>query len=255
MRLLLASALMQLRMSRTSPDTLQACVLAPLLTIVFLTISQYSGRASVAPFAVVAPTLMALWTTGLSTAGQMITNDRNLGTLESVLATPASLPVVLLGRMCAVTVMGLVAFAESWLAAGIVFGRWLAIPHPFVLLAVLAVTGLAEAGTAGLLSPLFVLTPSARTVQNTLSYPFYLLSGILVPITFLPGWLQPIGRVVFLSWSADLLRASLARPPVTELVPRLAVTLLLGAAGYAVGVVLLMRVLKAVRRSGTVVHT
>jgi ABC-2 type transport system permease protein len=254
MRLFLSSSLMQFRLSRKSPDTLQACVTAPLLTVVFLTISQYS-RTSVTSFAVVAPTLMALWTTGLFTAGQMITDDRNLGTLESVLATPAPLPVVLLGRMCAVTMMGLVAFAESWLAAGIVFGRWLAIPHPFDLLAVLVVTGLATAGSAGLLSPLFVLTPSARTVQNTLSYPFYLLSGVLVPITFLPGWLQPMGRLVFLSWSADLLRASLARPPVTGFVPGLAVILLLGAIGYAVGVILLMRVLRAVRLSGTVVHT
>ncbi|MDX3230403.1 ABC transporter permease [Streptomyces sp. ME19-01-6] len=255
MRLLLTAFVFQLRLSGRSPDTFQVCVTAPLLSAVFLTVSEYSGRGDLASYAVVAPTLMSLWTLALSVAGTAITEDRILGTLEGQIAAPAPMAVVLLGRMCSVAVVGLIAFVETWLVAGVGFGRWLAVPHPLALCACLLATGLATAATAGLLSPLFVLTPTARTVQSTLSYPFYLLGGVLVPPSFLPDWLQPVTRIIFLSWCADLLRDSLDAPAVSHLTLRLAAIVSLGAVACGVGMLLLRHVIVWVRRSGTLVHT
>ncbi|MYU25369.1 ABC transporter permease [Streptomyces sp. SID8352] len=251
MRLFLTAVRWQLLLARTSPDTLQVCLTAPLLTVVFLAVSESSGRPDLSAYAVVAPTLMSLWLLSLYTAGELIAEERAQGTLEGMVAAPASFGVVVLGRLCAVTAVGLVAFAESWLTAGVVFGRWLALPHPVATLACLLATGAATAATASILSPLFVLMPSARIVQNTLSYPFYLLSGVLVPVSEFPGWLRPVARTVFLSWSSDLLRDSLAPAPLPSVLPRLAAVLLLGAAGGLLGLVLLRRVLTTVRRLGT----
>ncbi|ONK16049.1 ABC transporter permease [Streptomyces sp. MP131-18] len=251
MRLFVTAARFQLRHLAGSPAAVQVCVTAPLLTVVFLSISDYAGRTDLSPYAVVAPTLMSLWLLALHAAGELITEERDLGTLEGLIAAPARLGTVVMGRMCAVTAIGVVSFAESWLAAGLVFGRWLAFPHPLVVVACLLATVWAAAGTASILSPLFVLMPSARVIQNTLSYPFYLLGGVLVPVTFLPGWVQPVSRAVFLSWSADLLRDGLDPAPVTDAVARLAVILALGSAGCAIGLMLLRRVLNRVRRLGT----
>ncbi|UXY33133.1 ABC transporter permease [Streptomyces sp. HUAS TT20] len=251
MRLFVTAVRWQLLLARNSPDTLQVCLTAPLLTIVFLAVSESSGRTDLSAYGVVAPTLMSLWLLSLYTAGELIAEERALGTLEGMVATPAPLGVVVLGRLSAITAVGLVAFAESWLTAGLVFGRWLALPHPAAALACLLATGASTAATASVLSPLFVLMPSARTVQNTLSYPFYLLSGVLVPVSHFPGWLRPMARIIFLSWSSDLLRDSLAPTPLPSVLPRLTAILLLGAAGGLLGLALLRRVLTAVRRHGT----
>ncbi|WP_431776345.1 ABC transporter permease [Streptomyces cucumeris] len=255
MRLFLNGFLFQLRLSRRSPDTFLVCVTAPLLTTVFLSINAYTGRHELTSYAVVAPTLMSLWALALSVAGSALTEDRDLGTLEGQIAAPAPMALTFLGRMCSVVVVGSMAFAETWLVAGVLFGRWIALPHPVVSVACLLATALATAGTAGLLSPLFVLTPSARTLQNTLTFPFYLLGGVLVPVSVLPQWLRPASYAVFLSWSADLLRDSLATDPVSRPALRLLAVLALGAAGYGMGMLLLHRVVLRVRRTGTLTRT
>jgi ABC-2 type transport system permease protein len=244
----------QLSLVRRSPEAVQTWVTTPLLALAFAAVTEVAHRPDLAVYGVVAPTLMALWTTVLFAAGDMITSERDLGTLELLLSTPARLSVLVLGRLCAVASLNLAAFAESWLVTGVVAG-WVAVPHPAALAATLLVTGLAMAGTASVLSGLFVLMPSARTIQNTLSYPFYLLGGVLVPVSYLPGWLHPAGRLVFLSWSSDLLRAVMAPGPVQALGTRLAVIAGLGAAGYGAGTVLLARVLRRVRALGTLSHT
>ncbi|MFE5867718.1 ABC transporter permease [Streptomyces roseifaciens] len=255
MRLFLTAVRFQLRLARQSPDTVQVCVTAPLLTVVFLAISDSAGRADLSPYAVVAPTLMSLWLLALYTAGELINEERALGTLEGLVAAPARLGTIVAGRLCAVGAVGVVAFAESWLAAGLVFDRWLALPHPVLTAACVLATAWATAGTASILSSLFVLMPSARIVQNTLSYPFYLLGGVLVPVSALPSWLQPGSRAVFLSWSSDLLRDSLDPAAVPLAGLRLAVILALGTAGFGLGLVLLRRVLDRVRRLGTLSRT
>ncbi|GAB1644042.1 hypothetical protein KRMM14A1259_44650 [Krasilnikovia sp. MM14-A1259] len=241
----------QLRQLRRSPDTAQLCVTAPLFTLILLAMTEHAGRGDLAPYAVVAPTLMTLWSAALTLAGQMITEERILGTLEGLVAAPVSLAVLVIGRLSVVTVVGAAAFAEAWLVAGIGFGRWVAPGHPLLFALTVGVAGLATAGTASVLSPLFVLMPTARTIQNTLTYPFYLLGGVLVPVSLLPQWLHPASRAVFLSWAADLLRDSLLARPVGHPGARLLAIAGLGAAGFGVGAYLLHRVLRQVRRTGT----
>jgi len=99
-----------------------------------------------------------------------------------------------------------------------------------------------------------VLARSARIFQNSLSYPFYVLGGVLVPVALLPGWLQPLTRVVFVSWSADLLRDSLSAAPIADPTLRLAAVLGLGATGLGAGIFLLRRVLVRVRALGTLTY-
>ncbi|GAA3117114.1 hypothetical protein GCM10010521_01040 [Streptomyces rameus] len=255
MALFLASLRFQWRLAPRSPGTLQVWATAPLFTAVFLSIAEHAHRTDLTSFSVVAPTLMGQWALALGIAGEIITDERGQGTLEAVIATPCRLSVVVVGRICAVSLLGITAMAEAWLVAGLGFGRWIAVPHPVVLAVALLANAAAMAGTASILSSLFVLMPSARIVQNTLNYPLYLLSGVLVPLSTLPAWLRPLGRLVFLSWSADLFRAALDGAAVSRPVARISVVALLGLSGYLVGALLLARVLRRVRRLGTLTHT
>src|SRR5206468_2583677 len=82
------------------------------------------------------------------------------------------------------------------------------------LIATLAVTAVAMAGTSAAMAAIFVAARAARRFANALGYPFYILGGLLVPITFLPPWLRPLSWLTYLYWSAGLLRDALSAQPV-----------------------------------------
>jgi ABC-2 type transport system permease protein len=52
------------------------------------------------------------------------------------------------------------------------------------------------------ISGLFILTRSATAIANTLLYPFYVVSGLVFPVTALPSWLQPVSAMSPLRWAA-----------------------------------------------------
>jgi len=76
------------------------------------------------------------------------------------------------------------------------------------------------------------------------------LGGILVPVSVLPHWIQPLSSAVFLSWSADLLRAALRPTPMHDFAFRLGMVGFLGACGLALGVWSMRVILVRVRASG-----
>jgi ABC-2 type transport system permease protein len=82
-------------------------------------------------------------------------------------------------------------------------------------------------------------------------FPFFLLGGVLVPVRYLPGWIQPASKAVFLSWSAGLLRATLSPTTLHGVTTSLLAIALLGLAGYATGTLLIDRILRRVRVTGT----
>jgi hypothetical protein len=71
-----------------------------------------------------------------------------------------------------------------------------------------------------------------------------------VPVSLLPHWVRPLSDVVFLSWSADLLRGTLRASPIHHFWLHLGMVAFLGACGYAVGLAALRVILVRVRESG-----
>jgi ABC-2 type transport system permease protein len=246
----LAGAWLEMRIVRANPDTLIPFFIGPLFTIIFLTIVRNSGRHDLQPDALMAPVLMTLWWFALYHGGMLVTSDRWQGVLEWMLAAPASLAVVILGRIASIMVFGLLGFFEVWAAGKIVFGVSIPFEHPFALASTLLVTVYAMAGTAVAFAALFVLTRNAFTFANSSSFPFYVLGGVFVPVAILPGWIQPVTKVVFMSWSSDLLRASLKPAPIHDEWGRLGMVLLLGTVSFAVGRLVLHHVLRRMRGNG-----
>lgn len=245
---------MQQRSMRDNPDWYLTLFLAPLQTIVFVTIFLFAGREDLSAYGVLAPALIALWGMALQTSGELITYERENGSLEGLLAAPARFDVVMFGRISVVTAFSLLAFVECWIAGWLITGSPIPVAHPWIFAATTAVTAWAMTGWAGVMASVFVLARSARTFQNSLSYPFYVLGGVLIPVALLPEWLQPLTRLVFLSWSSDLMRDSLTATPLTEPALRLAAIAVLGLAGYLLGHYLLQKALTRVRTTGSFAH-
>lgn len=255
MQVYLAGWRMQLQSMRGNPDWFLSLILAPLQTVVFVTIFQHVGRSDLTAYGLLAPALIALWALSLQTSGELISKERENGSLEGLLAAPGRFDLGMLGRISAVTALALLAFVECWLTGWLLTGKMLVIAHPLIFGVTVVVTTLAMTGWAGVMAAVFVLARSARTFQNSLSYPFYVLGGVLVPVTLLPEWLQPVTRLVFLSWSSDLFRDSLvAAAPVQAVAVRVTVLCVLGAVGFALSHHLLRRALRRVRTTGSLTY-
>lgn len=241
---------MQARLLARKPDDLMLLFTTPLLTVVFLSIFQYAGRSDLGPYAVVGPAMMAVFQMSLFVSGEIIAAEKGNAVFEATITTPARYSTVLFARTLAVTAVSFLALVES-IIVGAFFGVVVHIHHPVVFAGTLVTTAFAMTGTAVAMAALFVVARSARTFQNALSYPFFVLGGVIVPVTFLPVFLQPLSWVVFLSWSSQLLRDSLASAEVEHAGWRLAAVTGLGLVSLIVGELLLRWTLTRTRVNGT----
>ena len=245
-----AGVRLQLAILRAEYDALLPLFTAPLFTIIFLAIVRQSGRHDLQPDALMAPVLMTMWWLALFLGGNLVTSDRWQGLLEWALATPVGLASVILGRIATIMSVGLVGFFEVWGIGELVFGVGIPFEHPLHLALTLLATAFAMSGTAVAFAALFVLTRNAYTFTNSASFPFYVLGGVFVPIAILPGWIRPLSSAIFMSWSADLLRASLKPAHIHDFWGRLGMVLLLGAVSFAIGRGVLHLVLRRMRVTG-----
>jgi ABC-2 type transport system permease protein len=249
-RAFLAGFALELRIIRSHPDALMPLFTAPLFAIIFLAIVRQSGRHDLEPDALLAPVLMTLLWVALQHAGTLMAGDRWQAVLEPMVAAPSSLASVLLGRVMSLMCFGLLSLIEVWVVGRLVFGVSIPFEHPGELVATLVVTAVAMGGLAVAFSALLVMTRNAYTFTNSTSFPLYLLGGVFVPVALLPDWVQPISTVLFVSWSSDLLRATVNDAPLEDFWPRLGMVLLLGAITFLIGRVILHYVLRRMRSNG-----
>jgi ABC-2 type transport system permease protein len=250
MRAFQAGFALEFRIIRSNPDALMPLFTAPLFTIIFMTIVRQSGRPDLEADALMAPVLMTLLWVALQHAGTLMVGDRWQALLEPVLASPTSLASVLFGRIMSLMCFGLLSFFEVWAVGELVFDVSIPFVHPAELVLTLVCTALAMGGLAVAFSALLVMTRNAYTFTNSTSFPLYLLGGVFVPVAILPDWIQPLSSILFVSWSSDLLRASVKEAPLEDFWVRLGMILFLGALSFAVGRFVLHYVLRRMRASG-----
>jgi ABC-2 type transport system permease protein len=255
MRGFVAGLRLELRIVRASPDALIPLFTAPLFTIIFLAIVRHGGRQDLQPDALMAPVLMTLWWFALFQGGKLVTDDRWQGILEWVLAAPVGLASVILGRVASIMFLGMFGFFEVWGIGELMFGVGIPFEHPLELALTLIATVFAMSGTAVAFAALFVLTRNATTFTNSASFPFYVLGGVFVPIAILPGWIRPLSSAIFMSWSADLLRASLKPAQIGDFWGRLGMVVLLGLVSFTIGRAVLAVVLRRMRVTGELATT
>jgi ABC-2 type transport system permease protein len=241
----------QVQMARHETEDLTPLLTMPLFTLILMAIIIHSGRRDLSGYAVIAPMLLTLAQMGIFVASEMITRERGLQTLELLVATPAPFFLIIVPRIVMITTFGLIGFVESWLLARILFDVHVVIEHPDIFVVTVLVTIAAGTGTALISAALICFARSTRTLQAAVAYPLFLISGVLVPVSYLPDWLEPLSRVVFLYWSADLLRDSLQAAPPEDVLLRLGAIALLGFIAGCLGAALINRMLVHLKREGT----
>lgn len=221
-------------------------------TVIFLSFTQAFGRSDLLVNAIVAPILMTMWSTALWAGGAVMRDDRWQGRLEMHAAAPTSYAVVVVSRVAAVIVLSLLVVPIALTTAWVTYGVDIQVRRPVLLIVTLLVVAAAVVGTGIVFSSMTLLSRAATTFQASASYPFLLLGGVFVPISLLPGWTQPLGRLVFLSWGSDLVRDSIRQSRVPNAGWRLLAVVVLGLAGFLLGRQLFRVVMGKIKVSGEI---
>jgi ABC-2 type transport system permease protein len=178
--------------------------------VIFATIAFYMWRAGARPgsllYVALGAGLMGIWSTTLFGAGGVIQWQRFGGTLELLIAAPPPFLLVLIGQTAAPATVGLYSIAATLVWGRVFFGVPLHIAHPlaFVCSIPATIAGLAAMGIV--MASTFVLYRYGMAFSNLLEYPIWLITGLLVPVTLLPGWVEPIGWLFAPTWGVRAIR-------------------------------------------------
>lgn len=136
--------------------------------------------------------------------------ERSQGTLERLMASPLRRFEIVLGYMLAFTVVALVQGAEVLVFALAVLKVYNA-GSPVLIFGVEALMAIAAVNLAVFLSTFARTEFQAVQFIPLVVVPQILLSGVIVPVSTEPRWLQVVSRVLPLTYAVDALRAVMVR--------------------------------------------
>jgi ABC-2 type transport system permease protein len=197
-----------IQLSRSGFDLLGVTV----WPLVFATIAYYmfgaEGDSDVLLTASLGATVMAIWSSVTTGASGALELQRWLGTLELLVAAPVPLISVIAPITIATAAIGIYALAATLVWGRLLFGIPLDVEHP-LLFALSLPSAILAIGMLGLiLASTLVLYRAALFLGNSFEYPGWLATGLLVPLSVLPGWVTPISWVLAPTWGMEAIRTS-----------------------------------------------
>jgi ABC-2 type transport system permease protein len=139
---------------------------------------------------------------GLSTA---FVTYREKGILRRIKVTPFPLWKFILARIISSL---LVALATSGILIGIgklVYGLTVR-GNPFLIVAVLAIGGLAFLAIGYAIAAFSRNAEVAASYSNLITFPMLFLSGVFFSVSTMPDWIRPVVRILPLGYLVDALR-------------------------------------------------
>jgi ABC-2 type transport system permease protein len=173
-------------------------------------------------FGIVGLIAMDLQHVGVSVFGQRVRMAQIMGYLEAQLATPAPAWLLLAGSPIYDFGIAALRSAVYLVGAAVVFHVRFARVHPASLLMVSVVILLVFLGLGMLTGAATLVARRANPVAAILGALSLLLSGVLYPVSVLPGWLHSASSLLPLTHALEALRQTLllgASP--SELAPSL----------------------------------
>jgi ABC-2 type transport system permease protein len=245
-RLLAHGVVLQFKILTRSGFDLLNAIFWPL---VFATIAYYLFRAGAHPRTLFAAslgaTVMTMWATvGIGASGAL-QFQRRMGTLELLVASPSPFIVLLAPLTISYAALGVYSLVATLVWGWLLFGIAVTLAHPllFVLSIVAAVVSIGMLGL--LVASAFVLYRAAVALGNSLEYPIWIATGLLVPLSILPGWVTEVSWLLAPTWGMRALRDSaLGGPPLPAIGMCLAVIV-----AYGLLAVLFLRYFERVARA------
>jgi ABC-2 type transport system permease protein len=211
-----------------------------------------AGGYNIEGFLLVGAIGMVVWSSTIWSGGYAIEIERTEGTINSLFLTPCSRAAVILGYglgsfaifilpgVSVLTILGFLTAARFDVQS----------PGAVVLAGLALVSGALALGHV--LAGGFVLTRRANLWANFLQTPVYLLSGMVVPVSELPGWLGWFASVFPIGAGMTAMRESLlAGAQVDDIAGSLVAAGISSLVLVVAGSFLLRRVENVAKRSDT----
>ncbi len=143
---------------------------------------------------------------GTAYGGFGLLSEMRSGVVERMRVTPISRFAMLFGRALRdVVVLDMGAILLILIA--VPFGLTIDLAGLFVAMALLSLIGLTMAPISYTLALLLKSEDALAPLITTITLPLLLLSGILLPLTLAPDWLQTLAKINPLSHAVDAIRA------------------------------------------------
>jgi len=208
LRVMLLAFEVEMRQNLTDGFVIFGILIQPLL-VALMALWMLKGKGpDYAIFVVVGSGMTGLWTTLLFNGGNSITGERWTGTLEPLVASPASLRMIIFGKVLANVAQSLGSMIGSYLLISTILGYPLTLARPALFAISLLITVFALVCFGLILASFFILIPDFARMVNTLEFPIYILCGFLFPIALLPGWTTPISYLLSPYWAAQALHGA-----------------------------------------------
>jgi len=155
----------------------------------------------VAPGIIAMVVMMALMT-GLPHA---ISYEKDIGTLDGMLAAPISRLSIILGKVSAQTIRGMIQGFIILLLAVILFGVVIE-GNILLVIALIILTVFSFVGLGILITSFTENEETATMVMMTLMFPMMFLSGVFFPLGQMPWYMQDLAHFLPLTYATTALR-------------------------------------------------
>jgi ABC-2 type transport system permease protein len=146
---------------------------------------------------------------GSTFVGFAIISDWRAGVIERYRVTPVSRVSILAGRVLR-DVLALIIQSIVLILVGVAFGLRAPLPAVLLSFAFIAVVAIGLASASYAVALLLKSEDAFAPMINSVVVPLILLSGIMLPMSLGPGWLQGVARISPFRYIIDAMRDAYA---------------------------------------------
>ena len=209
LQIIISTMKLQMKQSFARPMFRFCLICNPIVNTIFLyEMFLNKGMDAFLIHVVLGAGLMGIWGCICFSSVGDINRERWSGTLPIIYVAPGGFGLIILGKVLGNTVLSLLTFVLSYIAAGVLSGQWFGIMHigyfilsMFLMIVCFVVVSLCFAY-------IMMLSRKTELYMNLIEIPLVFICGFTFPIEILPKWAQNISLVLAPTWAVKLLRMS-----------------------------------------------
>lgn len=209
LQIIVSTMQLQMKQSFARPMFRFCLICNPIVNTIFLyEMFLNKGMDAFLNHVVLGAGLMGIWGCICFSSVGDINRERWSGTLPIIYVAPGGFGLIILGKVLGNTVLSLLTFVLSYIAAGVLSGQWFGIMHigyfilsMFLMIVCFVVVSLCFAY-------IMMLSRKTELYMNLIEIPLVFICGFTFPIEILPKWAQNISLVLAPTWAVKLLRMS-----------------------------------------------
>jgi len=174
---------------------------------------------------------------GLYSISTDFTVEMFTGTLETIYLSRTNILLVLVGVSLFSLFTNIVVISLTLLLAVVIFGIKIHFGNIMLAFLILILTYLSMLGLGMIFAGITIITKSLGQIISIFTLLISFLSGVILPVSLLPGFMQTISRFIPLTYALDALRSVLLMGAGLEqiqgsLLPLLLISIILIPIGY-----------------------